>query len=343
MSTHAAGAGPVLVNATRFRAAHQADWERLDALLAQLERGKVTALSAEDLLALPQLYRATLSSLSVARETSLDRALVAYLEQLSRRAYFQLYGVPVSFTGQLRDFFARGWPGAVQAVWRETLVAFVLFAVSAVLGYVLIRQDPSLYGAIIDPQMAGGRVPGASAATLRETLYDAPNGNREGVLATFATFLFTHNAQVSILCFALGFAFGVPTVMLLIFNGLMMGALFAVFVPAGLGPNLAAWLSIHGTTEIFAILLSSAAGLRIGTALAFPGRQGRLEAAVTQGRLAATVMGGTVVMLAVAGVLEGIGRQSVQGDGARALIGLAMLVLWLGYFYWPRGGRDGAA
>ncbi|MBX9813754.1 MAG: hypothetical protein A4S12_13070 [Proteobacteria bacterium SG_bin5] len=335
---------PVLVNATRFRAAHQGDWERLERLVARLEKGAVGSLDPDDLLALPQLYRATLSSLSVARETSLDRALIAYLEQLSRRAYFQLYGVPTSPGAQLRDFFARGWPGAVKALWRETLVSALLFAVSAVLGYVLIRQDPSLFGAIIDPDLAGGRVPGASAAVLRETLYDPPGrGGAEGALATFATFLFTHNAQVSILCFALGFAFGVPTVMLLITNGLMMGALFAVFVPAGLGPNLAAWLSIHGTTEIFAIFLSAAAGLRIGTAIAFPGRQGRIEAAVAQGRLAATAMGGTVVMLAVAGVLEGIGRQTVQGDAARALIGLAMLTLWLAYFYLPRGGRRGAA
>jgi len=331
---------PILVNATRFRAAHQADWERLERLVGRLERGRVRALSDDDLIALPQLYRATLSSLAVARETSLDRALVAYLEQLSRRAYFQLYGVSVSPWTQLRAFFARGWPGAVRALWRETLVAFLLFAISALLGYVLIRQNPSLYGAIMDPGMAGGRVPGASAAELRGTLYGRTgSGPEAGMLATFATFLFTHNAQVCLMSFALGFAFAVPTVMLLILNGLMLGALFAVFAPVGLGPNLAAWLSIHGTTEIFAILIASAAGMRIGTAVAFPGRQRRIDAAVTSGRLAAAAMGGVVVMLAVAGVLEGIGRQTVQGDGARALIGLVMLLLWLTYFYLPGGPR----
>lgn len=331
---------PVLVNATRFRAAHQADWERLDRLVARLERGRVRSLSDDDLIALPQLYRATLSSLAVARETSLDRALVAYLEQLSRRAYFQLYGVSVSPWAQLGMFFARGWPRAVRSLWRETLAALLLFAISALLGYVLIRQNPGLYGAIMDPGMAGGRVPGASAAELRATLYDQPGKAHQGVLATFATFLFTHNAQVCLMTFALGFAFAVPTVMLLILNGLMLGALFAVFAPVGLAPNLAAWLSIHGTTEIFAILIASAAGMRIGTAIAFPGRERRLDAAVTSGRLAATAMGGVIVMLAVAGVLEGIGRQTVQGDGARALIGLAMLLLWLGYFYLP-GRRHG--
>ena len=101
------------VNASRFRAAHQADWERLDRIVGTIERRSVRALDDDDLLALPLLYRSALSSLSVARETSLDRALVAYLEQLCTRAYFQMYGVPASAGSQIRAFFVRGWPDAV--------------------------------------------------------------------------------------------------------------------------------------------------------------------------------------------------------------------------------------
>jgi uncharacterized membrane protein SpoIIM required for sporulation len=93
---------------------------------------------------------------------------------------------------------------------------------------------------------------------------------------------------------------------------------------------------IHGTTEIFAICISGAAGLRIGTAIAFPGRESRTESAVKAGRSAAIAMAGTVIMLAVAGLLEGIGRQTVTDDVTRYLIGSAMLAGWLLYFYMPR-------
>ena len=124
----------------------------------------------------------------------------------------------------------------------------------------------------------------------------------------------------------------------------MLGAFFAVFAAKGLGPNVAGWLMIHGTTEIFAICISGAAGLRIGMAVAFPGRLSRMEASVKAGRLAATAMIGTVIlMLAVAGILEGIGRQTITDDGLRALIGAAMLAVWIVYYYvWPtwRGERD---
>src|SRR3546814_1129807 len=86
------GAEPILVNATRFRLANEVDWARLDRIVGTIEKKSVRALDDDDLLALPVLYRGALSSLSVARETSLDRALVRYLEQLCTRAYFQIYG-----------------------------------------------------------------------------------------------------------------------------------------------------------------------------------------------------------------------------------------------------------
>ena len=328
MSALVDGAAPLL-NASRFRAAHEAEWTRLEALLKRIEKRSVRVLSDDDLLALPLLYRATLSSLSVARETSLDRALIAYLEQLCARAYFQLYGVSDSAWRDLGRFFTQGWPGAVASLWRETLVMTFLTLVGAVAAYLLVRADPSWYFGIIPEGLAGGRDPGASAAALRATLYHS----RDSGLGVFASFLFNHNAQIAIFAFALGFAFVVPTALLILYNGLMLGAMIAVFAGKGLGLNFVAWLAIHGTTEMFAIIIAGAAGMRIGTAIAFPGREERMVAVVTAGRTAAIAMAGVVLMLAVAAMLEGIGRQVVTSDGMRAGIGLAMLAAWLVYYY----------
>jgi len=325
--------GAPLVNATRFRAAHEADWSRLDELVTRLEKRSIRALDDDDLLALPVLYRTTLSSLSVARDTSLDRALISYLEQLCTRAYFQIYGVQTPAKQQIARFFANSWPEAVRALWRETLICALLTVAAGVVAYQLIRSDPSWFFNIIPGGLSDGRDPSASAEYLRNTLYDSGD---EGWLMTFATYLFTHNSQVAIFAFALGFAFAVPTVLLILYNGLMLGAFFAVFAEKGLALNLLGWLMIHGTTELFAIAIAGAAGLRIGTAIAFPGRLSRMESAVQSGKLAATAMAGTVIMLAVAGLLEGIGRQTITADMSRYLIGSLMLAGWLIYFYlWP--------
>jgi len=329
-----APAEPLLVNASRFRAAHEVNWQRLDGIVTRIERRGIGALTEDDLLMLPLLYRSALSSLSVARETSLDRALVIYLEALCTRAYFQIYGVPTSFWTQLKDFFARGWPRAVRGLWRETLASFLLTLVAAVAGFLIVMHDPTLYYSIMPDSMANGRDPSASAQSLRDTLYNSRH--QEDGLAVFATALFTHNAQIAIFSFALGFAFAIPTVLLIAYNGLMLGAFLAVFAAKGLGMQAAGWLTIHGTTEIFAIILSGAAGFRIGTAIAFPGRAARTDFAFTVGRQASVAMAGAVVMLIVAGLLEGIGRQTVQVDWERYAIGLTVLTGWLTYFYLPR-------
>jgi uncharacterized membrane protein SpoIIM required for sporulation len=329
-----------LVNATRFRQAHSTDWERLEHIVTRMEKRSIRSLEDDDLLALPALYRTTLSSLSVARDTSLDRALITYLERLCTRAYFQIYGVQTPAWRQLTGFFARGWPNAVRSLWRETLFCVALTVGAAMLAYLLIRSDPSWFYSIIPEGLAEGRDPSASAQFLRSTLYDKSH-NGDG-LSVFATFLFTHNAQIAIFSFALGFAFAVPSALLILYNGLTLGALYALFAAKGLGPNLAGWLMIHGTTEIFAICISGAAGIRIGMAIAFPGRASRSDAAVQAGKTSATAMAGTVIMLAVAGLLEGIGRQVITNDGLRMLIGSTVLVAWLAYFYaWPnrRGAR----
>ena len=331
-----------LVNATRFRQAHEGDWKRLEEIVTRMEKRSIRTLSDEDLLELPALYRTTLSSLSVARDTSLDRALINYLERLCTRAYFQIYGVQTPAWRQVTGFFVRSWPEAVRSLWRETLFCVALTFGAALLAYLLIRSDPSWFYSMIPEGVADGRDPSASAQYLRSTLYDGPKGKGDGWLGAFATFLFTHNSQIAIFSFALGFAFAVPTVLLILYNGLMLGAFYAVFAAKGLGPNVAAWLMIHGTTEIFAICISGAAGIRIGMAIAFPGRASRIESSVEAGRTAATAMAGTVIMLAVAGLLEGVGRQTITNDGLRALIGSAMLIGWLTYYYaWParRGAR----
>ena len=317
----------------RFRAAREEEWRRLEDIVLRAEKRSVRRLSDEDLLALPVLYRGALSSLSVARETSLDLELVTYLESLCARAYFFVYGVRTPVGKRVAGFFARDWPAAVRALWKETLAAFALTAVGVLTGYLLVQADPAWYGMLMPAELAQGRDFDASAETLRATLYDS-----DGVdgLSVFATFLFTHNSQVAVFCFALGFAFGVPTTMLLVYNGTTLGAILALFASRGLGFEMAGWLMIHGTTEFFAIVLAGAAGIRIGWAVVFPGDETRLESATRAGRTAAIAMGGVIIMLLVAGLLEGFGRQLITVDAARYAIGLAMLALWTAYFYLPR-------
>lgn len=326
--------GPALrADSRAFRAAREEEWRRLETILTTAERRSVRSLSDEDLLALPILYRGALSSLSVARETSLDLELISYLEGLSARAYFFVYGVRTTAGSRLGAFFARDWPAAVRALWKETLAAVLLTIIGIATGWMLVEHDPRWFESFVPSDLAGGRDFSASAEYLRSTLYHEGDSNG---LSTFATYLFTHNSQVCIFSFALGFMFGVPTALLIVYNGAVLGAMLALFVANGLGFELGGWLIIHGSTEFFAIILAGAAGLKIGWAIVFPGEETRMAAASRAGQTAGVAMGGVIVMLLVAGLLEGFGRQLITDDFARYGIGSTMLAAWLLYFYVPR-------
>jgi len=314
----------------RFRAEREAQWARLEELLSRLERGANRKLSDDEVIEIPVLYRAALSSLSVARAVSLDKSLIAYLESLCARAYFIVYGTRTRLTERLSQFFAHDWPNAVRGLWRETLVSGALMILGALLAYVVTLHSPEWFYAFVDQGMAQERGPDASTAELREIIFKThgPDG-----LTVFATFLFTHNAQIAIFAFALGFACCLPTAFLMIYNGLMMGAFVALHQRHGLALDFGGWMLIHGVTELFAVTLAGAAGFRIGWSLAFPGEKSRFEALTAAGRQAAIVMGGVVVMLAFAGLLEGFGRQLIVSTPWRYAIALATAFLWAFYFY----------
>jgi uncharacterized membrane protein SpoIIM required for sporulation len=324
----------------RFRTEREESWRKLEALLDRVERHAAKNLSDDEMLAIPALYRSALSSLSVARATSLDQALIDYLEALCARAYFFVYGARTRLPERLQRFFAFDWPHAVRGLWRETIVSGLMIFAGIITAFLLVSDDPDWYAAFVSPEMASGRDPSASTEYLRSTIYGGDDAEGEG-LSVFATFLFTHNAQVSIFAFALGFAFCLPTALMLAYNGCSVGAMFAVFASRGLGFEFAGWLLIHGVTELFAVILAGAAGLRIGWSIAFPGDQTRVAAAERAGRQGAIVMMGVVVMLFFAGLLEGFARQLVTSDVLRWTIAAATAIAWGLYFY--RGDRSGLA
>lgn len=324
----------VVLKSQRFREEREADWRRLEALLDRAERGRARQLSADQLLEIPVLYRQALSSLSVARAISLDQSLIDYLESLCTRAYFFVYGARSAPVERIGRFFAEDWPAAVRGLWRETLASLGLLMLGVLVGFLLVHADPDWFYAMISPEMAQGRDPTASRELLRRTLYDAPKGS-EG-LSIFTSFLFTHNAATAVAAFALGFALCLPTAALILANGATGGALIAVYAAKGLAFELVGWLLIHGVTELFAIVLAGAAGMSIGWAVVFPGEKSRLQAASDAGRRAGAVMLGVVVMLFVAGLLEGFGRQLIRADLARYGIAAASGAVWLSYFYLPR-------
>lgn len=329
--------GEFTLKSAQFRREREQSWRELETLLERVEKSGLPSLTAEELNRLPVLYRSAVSSLSVASAISLDKNLLDYLHALVGRAYICVYGTKRRVGEAVAEFFRFQFPWVVRRYFAFVAVSIALVALGTLTGYRMTKADPERYYSFVG-SMAQGRTPASSTKELRDVLY---HKGEERDLPVFATFLFTHNSKVGMLCFALGFAAGVLVIYLLFSTGLMLGAMVALYDSRGLGAELWAWILPHGITEIGALCLCGAAGMVIGTSIVFPGRHTRLRNLALHGREVALLAMGAVVMLFFAGLIEGFFRQMVQDVGVRWALAALTLVFWTVYF--TLGGRQARA
>ena len=321
-----------MLRSAEFRKSRESAWRTLEDLIARVESRGVAQLSADELQQLPGLYRTAASSLSVARSIALDRNLVLYLENLVLRAFFVVYGPRIGIQEALGSFLRRGFPVAVRgALWHVALASVAIIA-GVVAGFALVLSSEDWFSALVSSAMAGGRGAASTAAQLRDEEIFGPWPGFVPSFVVFANALFRHNATIGIMIFGLGIAGGVPTLLLLGYQGMVIGAFLALHYNRGLLIDFIGWISIHGVTEIGALILTGAGGLVIAEKVLFPGRYSRLDNLARNGTAAAALAGGAVLMLFVAGIIEGGLRQLVSDTSARLAIGLATFVFWVGYF-----------
>lgn len=312
----------------QFRRERKAAWGELAAMVERAERSGVAGLGAERLARLPVLYRAAVASLGVARATVLDQGLRDYLEALVARAYLVVYSPKRRLVEVVVPFATNGFPAAVRSIALEVAAAAAVMLLGALIACTMVHADQDSYYLFVDAGMAAGRDPTASTEYLRGTLFA---GGHEGLL-TFAAFLFTHNSSVAILTYGLGFVFGLPVVLLLLYTGMTLGAMTALFHERGLAVEWWSWILPHGVSELTAIVFCGGAGFAIGRQLVFPGPYDRLHALAVAGRRMGAVVAGSIAMLLLAGFVEGVFRQVVQDVGARYVLASLFAVLWVCYF-----------
>ena len=327
-----AGKPALVLKSSEFRKGREEGWRELETLVGHVERRGVRLLSLYELQRLPILYRAALSSLSVARTIALDRNLLLYLENLALRAFLVVYGPRISPLEGMRTFFRLELPSAVRAARWHIVVATLALLVGVAAGFMLTLQDEAWLSSLIPSGLAGGR----GAASTRADLYDkelfAPSPSAVEAFGLFANVLFSHNTLVGIMTFGFGLAAGIPTLMLNVYQGLTLGAFLALHYNRDLTVDFLGWISIHGTTELGALILLAAGGLLIAEKILFPGRYARIDNLALHGRQAAQIAVGAVLMLFVAAILEGGLRQLVASTPLRFGIGFGIGALWIAYF-----------
>jgi uncharacterized membrane protein SpoIIM required for sporulation len=299
-----------------FEAQRGEAWAALEAALRRAG-DRPERLGAGGVRELGALYRAAAADLAFARRRFPRDPLTARLEALVLRGRAAVY----ARSGRRHSV----WRFMLRGYWRR-LAERPAILLTAWLCLLAPAAAGAAWGAG-DPATAGGVVPGAFQAAADPPASGRNYAPAEG--AAFSVAVMTNNIRVTLIAFAGGVAFGVFTVLALVFNGLLLGVIGGLAVGGGHGLAFLRLVSSHGPLEISCIVCGGVAGLRMGWALIRPGTRRRGAALRAEAGPAVEIAAGTVPYLVVCGLAEGF----LTGPGLPVSVQAAIGALLAGTFW----------
>ncbi|HSI09963.1 MAG TPA: stage II sporulation protein M [Rariglobus sp.] len=294
----------MIVNLERFIHEEGPRWERLDEVLRRLADDPWRPLPVAEARELEGLYQRACADLARLRTYAADPGVRAYLEGLVARGYAEIHGQRASGVRvKPWAWLARGFPQTFRRQANAFWFALALMLAGSAFGALALAFDPDAKEVI----MPFSHLQGSPSERVAEEEKHEREGNRhgEGRKASFAGSLMVHNTQVTLTAMALGLSAGTGTLVLMFYNGVILGAVAFDYVAAGQSVFLTGWLLPHGSVEIPAMLIGGQAGFVLAGALI--GRRerkplgARLRAAVPD---VATLCGGAALLLVWAGIIE---------------------------------------
>lgn len=325
----------MIANLNRFKLRRQPLWQEYDELLVRLESDVSLRLGIREIQRMRDLHETVAGDLTRVRTFAAEPETVEYLESLLARGF--------GFIHDNRRVRAR-LPGlrtvlplfAVTVRKHRGSMALVLaaFFLGAVFGGALVASDPSNKEVVLPFEHLLGD------PSDRVAMEEEGPGGVQDAHSTFAAFLMAHNIRVSVLVLVLGIFYGVLTLVVIFYNGIIVGAVVADYVMAGESVFLVAWLLPHGGVELPAFFFAAQAGLLIARAVIT--REGRLSLTSrlrnVQGDVVVLITG-TAVLLVWAGIVESFFSQyhaPVLPYPVKILFGLVQFAGLLAYLLLAR-------
>ena len=316
------------------RSSARASWERLSELLDRADRAGLASLSLEELEALGSLYRQAATHLARARTDGRDPDLVEFLNSLVGRAHGRLYGGRTKSRFQLGHFFGAELPRTFRRNFWYIALSVGISLLAAVVAYIAVCSDDRWARAMLPQGAAMIKEFAQSKKAAGEYFADAATAFGGG---GFSGFLMLNNIQVALRAFAFGISAGIGTIVVLVMNGLMLGAFLGIGAVAGRLTDLVAVVTPHGVVELSAIFIAGGAGLMMGHAIIDPGDRLRRDAIVRASREAVKLAVGTVPMFVCAGLIEGLISPQYEGlfasNFTRITFGWLMGGIWFLYLF----------
>ena len=315
-------------NLDEFVSRRSATWTELEQLVDNAG-AHPSRLGADGVRRLGACYRASAADLALARRRFPGDPIVARLERLVQRGRQDVYNAPAA-RGSVLAFFSTGYWRRVRERKLVLAISFLCLAVPTLLGG---------YWAWRDPGPASGLVPSAYQSVTAPRTPGKSLGVSVDQESALASQIFTNNIGVTFLAFAGGLTLGVGTLFVLLQNGVLLGVVAGLAIGAGNSRAFFELVVAHGVLELSCIIVSGAAGLRLGWAIIDPGTRPRGVALREEARASIEMILGTAPWLVVAGLVEGFLTPAGTGLPTVLAVGLSLGAIYWGLVLW-RGAPE---
>jgi uncharacterized membrane protein SpoIIM required for sporulation len=301
-----------------FEAAHALEWSEFENFLEK----KPSFDPAE----MPARFRRLCQHLALAAERRYSAELVDRLNRLALRGHHALYANRRRESQQVLEFMAAGFPRLVRQEWRLVVAAALLFFGPPVGFIALLQLFPDFTHYLLSPQQI---------ASFHE-MYDPANrrlGMREAdTNVMMFGFYIWNNVRIGFQTFAGGMLAGVGSAWFLGANGVILGAVAGYLTHAGFGETFWSFVAGHAPLELVAIVLSGAAGFKLGLAIIAPGNASRKSALIAAARPAVRIMYGAAVLFFAAAFVEAFWSPLTEFPfNVKISVGIALWAMLLAY------------
>ncbi|WP_020393868.1 stage II sporulation protein M [Thiolinea disciformis] len=318
---------------------NEALWQQIETWLnfqdlSRRERARLTKTDQHNVPAsfdFPEAYRRLCHHLALAQSRMYSPLLIERLNRLVVRGHNRLYSHKFNIFKQILDFFLYGFPQLVRQEYRVVLFSTALFFLSFFLIFGAIQLYPELVYSVIDGEQV----------LEMEAMYNPKLTERLGRERQADTdvymfgFYISHNTGIDFQTFAGGLLFGIGTLVVILFNGLNIGAVAGHLTHVGYTQTFWSFVAGHSAFELIAMFISGAAGFKLAEALIKPGQKSRLLALLDNSQIAIRLIYGAATMTIMAAFIEAFwSSQVIIPALVKYIVGILLWLLTISYFIW---------
>jgi uncharacterized membrane protein SpoIIM required for sporulation len=326
----------MILDLAQFVEKERPHWQELERALDSVAERTLDLGNLKESRRVLALFQRACSDLSRVGSANAEPELRNYLEALVARGYAEIHSTQ-SRLSRFRPvhWFMNLFPSTFRRQAWAMWVSLAISGLGALVGVLLVSLDSDAMGAL-SPFAHTVQMTPSQRVAKEERDYKEQSRELESQQASFSGHLMANNIGVSINTLALGLTFGIGSVLILFYNGVVLGAVCADYIYDGQAEFLCAWLLPHGSFELTAIFIAGQASMVLARAMigwgTREGLRSRLRAVVPD---LATLIGGVALMLVWAGIIESFLSQyhaPILPYSYKIAFGVAELILVVAFF-----------